>query len=140
MNIKCPICDKSIFKNEFEVCKYCGWEHDIIQENDIKYPGGANDLSLIEYKELYSLIIKKHPKYVWINDQSIFNKFTSNIEYPPYLCKCCGSYEIKNVGEKCPNCGWIDSQLQNTYIDVENVINKTSLDKQRTMRNKKESN
>ena len=140
MNVECPVCRKTLFKNEFEVCKYCGWEHDLVQEDDFRYPGVANDLSLIEYKQLYNIIIKNHPKYIWINDNNILNKYTSKFEFPPYLCKCCGTYEIKTLGEKCPNCEWIDSQFQNTFIDVNNLINKDSLENHKKKCNKKESN
>ncbi len=140
MNVECPVCGKTIFKDEFEVCNFCGWEHDLVQEDDVKYPGGANDLSLIEYKQLYNMILIEHPKYIWINNNNIFNRYISKIEFPPYLCKCCGVYEVKTLGEKCPNCGWIDSQLQNAFIDVNNLINNYSLEEYKAMCSKKESN
>jgi Zn finger protein HypA/HybF involved in hydrogenase expression len=139
MNAKCPICGKTLFKEEFEICSYCGWEHDLVQEDDVKFPGGSNDLSLVEYKKLYELILNEHPKYTWINDRNIFNRYISNFEIPPYLCKCCNSYEVEKLGEQCPNCGWIDSQLQNTFIDVNNLINKDSLENHKKKCSKKES-
>ncbi len=50
--IKCPICGKYEFKkvDDYDICPTCKWENDELQRKDPNYSGGANDLSLNEYK------------------------------------------------------------------------------------------
>ena len=53
---KCPVCGKYTFKNgpgSYEICPICGWEDDKAQYKDPTLKGGANKLSLKEYKEQY---------------------------------------------------------------------------------------
>lgn len=63
----CPVCNKYEFEDVgcFDICPYCGWEDDIVQLNDPDFEGGANDLSLNQYKEQYKEIIKGNPYYKW---------------------------------------------------------------------------
>lgn len=51
----CPVCGKYMFEDEgsYDICPYCHWEDDDLQEDDPDYAGGANDLSLNQFKELY---------------------------------------------------------------------------------------
>lgn len=65
----CPVCGKYVFDNDnsFDICPFCGWEDDGIQLSDPNYDGGANDLSLNQYKEEYKNIIKDNPNYIWEN-------------------------------------------------------------------------
>ena len=48
----CPVCGKYEFEEEdwYEVCPICGWEDDSLQRDDPDYSGGANDMSLNEYR------------------------------------------------------------------------------------------
>lgn len=57
----CPICGKYKFKddNSFDICPFCGWEDDCVQLNDPDLEGGANELSLNQYKNKYNESIKK---------------------------------------------------------------------------------
>ena len=50
----CPVCGKYTFieDDNFEICPVCGWEDDGIQRDDPDYAGGANHLSLNQYKSL----------------------------------------------------------------------------------------
>ena len=50
--IKCPICGQYEFEeeNNFEGCDVCHWQNDGVQMDDPDYWGGANDLSLNDYK------------------------------------------------------------------------------------------
>ena len=50
---KCPICGQYDFTYEFEVCPVCKWEHDIVQEEDTDYKGGANKMSVNQAREAY---------------------------------------------------------------------------------------
>ena len=56
LEFKCPICEKYVFKEgpgSYEICPICGWEDDKSQYKDPILKGGANKLSLKEYKERY---------------------------------------------------------------------------------------
>ncbi|MCL2860235.1 MAG: hypothetical protein FWF46_06770 [Oscillospiraceae bacterium] len=52
----CPVCNEFMFKEEYEICKICGWEHDYVQEEDENFWGGANELSLREASTLYNVL------------------------------------------------------------------------------------
>ncbi len=52
---KCKCCGKRVLDkdNLYEVCPVCGWESDKLQEDNPKMAGGANELSLKEYRKKY---------------------------------------------------------------------------------------
>lgn len=49
----CPVCGKHTFpeRDSFEICPICKWEDDELQINQPDYDGGANYISLNEYRE-----------------------------------------------------------------------------------------
>ena len=52
----CPVCHKYVFKDgvgTYEICPVCGWENDKLQYEDPNLKGGANKLSLKEYRKQY---------------------------------------------------------------------------------------
>ena len=54
MAYHCPVCGEYIFDEgpgSFDICPVCEWEDDPVQAADPDYSGGANHLSLNEYKE-----------------------------------------------------------------------------------------
>ena len=56
LTFKCPVCGQYTFKSgpgSYEICPICGWENDKAQYKDPTLKGGANRLSLKEYKEQY---------------------------------------------------------------------------------------
>ncbi len=56
LTFKCPACGKYTFQSgpgSYEICPVCGWEDDKAQYKDPNLKGGANKLSLKEYKEQY---------------------------------------------------------------------------------------
>lgn len=53
---KCPVCGKYTFQSgpgSYEICPICGWKNDKAQYKDPTLKGGANRLSLKEYKKQY---------------------------------------------------------------------------------------
>ena len=52
----CPVCGKYKFiegPGSYEICPICKWEDDLVQEKDPSFKGGANVLSLNEYRNLW---------------------------------------------------------------------------------------
>lgn len=51
----CPVCGEYYFgeRNAFEICPVCGWEDDPVQREDPDFEGGANELSLNQYRIKY---------------------------------------------------------------------------------------
>lgn len=49
----CPVCEKHIFSEygSYEICPICGWEDDKLQLKKPDYDGGANEMSLNEYRK-----------------------------------------------------------------------------------------
>ena len=50
--IKCPVCELYEFAEEddYDSCDICHWQNDSLQLKRPDYWGGANDLSLNDYK------------------------------------------------------------------------------------------
>lgn len=63
-NVLCPVCGKYTFNdvNNFDICKYCGWQNDGYYE-----AGGANELSLEEFRKRYQETITSNPDFIWKN-------------------------------------------------------------------------
>lgn len=64
----CPVCGKHRFTGygSFDIYKFCGWEADDLMEDNPDYSGGANDLSLNDYRKEYQKKIQENPNYKWI--------------------------------------------------------------------------
>lgn len=56
INYKCPCCGNFTLTEErmFEICPICNWEDDNVQFDNPDFRGGANFLSLNEYRSLFS--------------------------------------------------------------------------------------
>ena len=52
---KCKCCGKHNLDNDslYEICPICNWESDPVQEANPDLEGGANELSLNQFKEKY---------------------------------------------------------------------------------------
>lgn len=125
----CPICGKTEFsdENSFEICDYCGWEDDGLQEDCPNEWGGANELSKNDYAKLYQETIKMNPRFKWSKDNKTENfERYNNIEHN---CPVCGKTVFKhnNSHDRCKYCGWIDNWVQEEYPNFDNSSNKLSL-------------
>ena len=60
----CPICGKTNFQEEHEVCQFCGWINEfLVFDNPCHTP--KNKLSVDEYKEMYNQRKLKNLNYIW---------------------------------------------------------------------------
>lgn len=50
---KCKVCGLGNIEHDFDICEYCGWEADDLQNDDPNYSGGANNMSLNQYKQFW---------------------------------------------------------------------------------------
>ena len=50
---KCKVCGLGYLEYNFDICEYCGWEADDLQNDRPDYFGGANHMSLNEYKKFW---------------------------------------------------------------------------------------
>ncbi len=71
---KCKVCGLGCIEHDFDICEYCGWEADNLQNDDPNYSGGANDMSLNQYKQFW----EKNKEDILTNHQNdlfyVFNK------------------------------------------------------------------
>lgn len=47
---RCACCDKGIIREEYDICSFCGWEDDWVQNTDESFAGGANKDCLKDYR------------------------------------------------------------------------------------------
>ncbi len=50
---KCKVCGLGNIAHDFDICEYCGWEADDLQNENPNFSGGANDMSLNQYKQFW---------------------------------------------------------------------------------------
>lgn len=50
---KCKLCGMGDIEIIHDICMYCGWEDDGIQQDNPNYIGGANHMSLNQYKKFW---------------------------------------------------------------------------------------
>ena len=50
---KCKVCGMGDIEWSYDICKYCGWEDDDIQNTNPDYIGGANEMSFNQYKKFW---------------------------------------------------------------------------------------
>ena len=52
----CPVCGKYEFEKRlsFDICEECGWQDDLLDEDDPDSISGANEMTLEEAREAYS--------------------------------------------------------------------------------------
>ena len=119
----CPVCGKYTFieDDNFEICPVCGWEDDGLQREDPDYDGGANHLSLNQYREEYKRRVKAQSE----EGEGIIND--------GQICPVCGKHTFEEDGnyEICPECGWEDDAIQRNDPDYDGGANDLSLNQYR---------
>ena len=56
---KCKVCGMGDIKQSYDICQFCGWEDDRLQNEQPDYMGGANHMSLNQYKKFWQEKRKK---------------------------------------------------------------------------------
>jgi len=51
--VKCPVCGKSELVDDGDVCEFCKWFHDVVQEDNPDEEDGENHMSLNQAKEAW---------------------------------------------------------------------------------------
>ncbi len=105
----CPVCNDFFFSElqEGDVidnfrCSRCGWKYDLHQAENPEDANGANSLSLIDYRKVYSKKVLENPDYDFSEE---------NMPEPvPHMCPVCGRFRFKDEHSfcVCPFCGWED--------------------------------
>ena len=79
---KCKVCGMGDIKHSYDICPYCGWEDDDIQNEEPDYMGGANEMSLNQYKKFWAenkedilANLKNNRFYAIEKSQEYFDKF-----------------------------------------------------------------
>lgn len=70
----CPVCGEYVIHFDYDICPICGWELDPVQMDDPDFWGGANNLSLNDFKNLFLELRKENRSYRWEDDPSIREK------------------------------------------------------------------
>lgn len=50
---KCKVCEIGNISSIHDICMFCGWEDDALQNKQPDYMGGANHMSLNQYKKFW---------------------------------------------------------------------------------------
>jgi len=137
----CPVCGKTEFQKEcdYDICKYCGWEND-----DFFEEGGANTLSLVDYKNRYQIYMYLNPKYIWKTNGypelatkdycTYFHQYSASNQENILLSNKCGCFFCQKIFDSklisahyindkegktavCPFCG-VDSVLPDNKVDL----------------------
>ncbi|MDD3323390.1 MAG: CPCC family cysteine-rich protein [Paludibacter sp.] len=55
----CKVCGMGKIEDEYDICHVCGWEADTLQTNEPDCEGGANDMSLNQYRKFWETYKEK---------------------------------------------------------------------------------
>lgn len=81
---KCRVCGIGEIKESHEICNICGWEDDAVQNDDPNYTGGANELSLNQYRQFWLLYKDQILKHI---DDDPFIAIKKSQEYEKLIKK-----------------------------------------------------
>lgn len=80
---KCKCCGMGNIDDTHDICDYCGWEDDGLQNDKPDYMGGANRMSLNQYKQFWEENkeeILKHENHVFISIKMAKEYYKKNFE------------------------------------------------------------
>lgn len=72
--MKCPVCGNNTLNSydpEWQICKECYWEYDPLQIDNPDYAGGANDLSINQYKMVYERLKRENSRFSCKNPKDL---------------------------------------------------------------------
>ncbi len=145
--ILCPVCQKHKFPavtGEYNMCPHCGWEHNLVDEENPYKVMGPNSLSLTDHQLRYEYYVDKNPDYHWARDG-----FPQLPQIEPMLCPVCGEYRfteltledlycgITPADVECKVCGWHYDLNQCNNPEENNGANEMSLNKYKSWYNEK---
>lgn len=52
----CPICQQSLLDEDYDICDNCFWEYDPTQFESPDFAGGANHLSVVDYRKWWNIL------------------------------------------------------------------------------------
>ena len=139
-NLLCPVCGKYRFSEycDYDICEYCGWENGHFLES-----GGADPLSLEDFKKRYQKYIELNPNYMWKKDgypeitdkdeYRLAHKYSCSNKSDIQISNKCGCFFCQKIfapseitewsGQTalCPYCG-IDSVLPDSKIEFDSYF------------------
>jgi hypothetical protein len=68
--LKCPVCGEYTIDDPFDICPACGWENDKFQNERPDFAGGANRLSLNQYRKWLAAKRAEKPDFYWERDMA----------------------------------------------------------------------
>ena len=139
--IICPVCGQTEFQEEcdYDICKHCGWENE-----DWFEKGGANTLSLVDFRKRYEIYTFLNDKYTWksngfpelkIKDYCTYwHQYSLSNKESVLSSRTCGCFFCQEIFEShlisehyihdingetalCPFCG-VDSILPDHKVDL----------------------
>ena len=103
MKKKCACCGNFTLEKDslFDICDICGWENDEVQEENPDFSGGANDMSLNQYKEFYFCTAPEIKNTILSNEaiKDIFEKIKFSTHIFPYEWIRQYRYLLKNKAQ-----------------------------------------
>lgn len=133
----CPVCGQHKFSNTegyVDICKHCGWQHDLVSESEPDKVIGPNSLSLNDYRIRYHYYEKNIPDYHWLKDE-----FPDIPQVQKMECPVCGKFKFMPLtwdeiaaGDSpsdsyCMRCGWHYDEVQLSNHDELGSVNWFSL-------------
>ena len=138
----CPICRQHRFPEagDHDICPHCGWENDMVMNDDPNYIGGANELSQIDFRLRYLYYVEKNPDYHWARDH-----YPEIEQIDPMECPVCHKFRFERLSWDdiycgvtpsdvfCMDCGWHYDLAQKDDPNLQNGANALSLKEYRDM-------
>ena len=119
----CPVCGKRRFaqRSDNDICKYCGWENDEYYE-----AGGANTLSLADFRKRYHKYVELNADYIWIKDgypeisiedeYQLAHKYSEANEKVIRESDCCGCFSCIKVFKASEITDWLGGKAGKTAL------------------------